>query len=418
MKRFRKALLVFFLLIGLLITVFGDRNADAAGRATVSASSATADYGENVTVNLSLSGNPGIEELTLQVSFDTDALEYVSHAEGGVMNLVIFSVRGGKCTFVLRGDDTSNGTLGSLTFKVKNGVERKDYAIGVSISNVSGLGGEDVSVSGTSGSVKVACKHALTEVRGKEDATTQKEGYTGDVYCKNCASLLSRGEIIPKVTEKATEKVTEKTPVKTTSTKAPSNANKTPSENNETKTTAAKTTETKTTEKRTTETKTTAKNTTVTGTTTVNENAPKIILGPMYAYLIGSGMDLTFESSAPKKDFVSVMIDGKKLKKEHYEVSGENTKVVIKPEALNDMTEGTHKISIVSKQGAAEAEFTAELVGEKMDGERTTVQVATSMAKTPVAKSNTQPWIFVFAVLIVLGGLGIYLTIRNRDRWG
>ena len=41
--------------------------------------------------------------------------------------------------------------------------------------------------------------HTGTEVRGRVEATTTSEGYTGDIYCKDCNTKISDGTTIPKI---------------------------------------------------------------------------------------------------------------------------------------------------------------------------------------------------------------------------
>ena len=41
--------------------------------------------------------------------------------------------------------------------------------------------------------------HKHTEIKNAKEATTKKEGYTGDTYCVDCEELISRGEVIPKL---------------------------------------------------------------------------------------------------------------------------------------------------------------------------------------------------------------------------
>ena len=45
--------------------------------------------------------------------------------------------------------------------------------------------------------LKVNFAHANTEVRNAKDATCTEEGYTGDTYCTDCGTLLTKGEVIP-----------------------------------------------------------------------------------------------------------------------------------------------------------------------------------------------------------------------------
>ncbi len=58
--------------------------------------------------------------------------------------------------------------------------------------------------------VKDNTKHAHTEIRDALDATTEAEGYTGDVYCVECGVEISKGQTIPKI-EKSVEKTDEGT---------------------------------------------------------------------------------------------------------------------------------------------------------------------------------------------------------------
>lgn len=42
------------------------------------------------------------------------------------------------------------------------------------------------------------CNHPNTEIRNAKEATTSAEGYTGDTYCKDCGTLISKGSAIAK----------------------------------------------------------------------------------------------------------------------------------------------------------------------------------------------------------------------------
>ena len=43
--------------------------------------------------------------------------------------------------------------------------------------------------------------HKNTETRNAVEATTEKKGYTGDIYCLDCGKLVKEGEVIPVLTE-------------------------------------------------------------------------------------------------------------------------------------------------------------------------------------------------------------------------
>lgn len=47
------------------------------------------------------------------------------------------------------------------------------------------------------GNFIVSCDHNDTEIKDAKDPTCSEEGYTGDVYCKNCHAILQNGTKIP-----------------------------------------------------------------------------------------------------------------------------------------------------------------------------------------------------------------------------
>lgn len=55
--------------------------------------------------------------------------------------------------------------------------------------------------------------HSNLELRNDVEATTEKEGYTGDVYCKDCGKLVEKGEVIAKL-EKEPSKEENQDPTK------------------------------------------------------------------------------------------------------------------------------------------------------------------------------------------------------------
>lgn len=57
--------------------------------------------------------------------------------------------------------------------------------------------------------------HVNYEVKDEVEATTEKEGYTGDVYCKDCGKLLDKGEVVPKLEKPEEEKPADPTKPKT-----------------------------------------------------------------------------------------------------------------------------------------------------------------------------------------------------------
>ena len=49
--------------------------------------------------------------------------------------------------------------------------------------------------------VNVEYPHNHTEVRDAKDATETEDGYTGDIWCRDCGKLIAKGEVIPKLSQ-------------------------------------------------------------------------------------------------------------------------------------------------------------------------------------------------------------------------
>lgn len=51
-----------------------------------------------------------------------------------------------------------------------------------------------------------SCSHTATKTVNKINATTTSEGYTGDIYCKDCNTKISSGTTIPKIEDNTSGK--------------------------------------------------------------------------------------------------------------------------------------------------------------------------------------------------------------------
>ena len=77
-KKLFAIILTFIMLLALCPTVF------AASNPRIIISSASAKPGETVTVNISISNNPGIMAMAFSVTYDQNNLEYVSYTKGWI----------------------------------------------------------------------------------------------------------------------------------------------------------------------------------------------------------------------------------------------------------------------------------------------------------------------------------------------
>jgi hypothetical protein len=69
---------------------------------------------------------------------------------------------------------------------------------------------------------------------------------------------------------------------------------------------------------------------------------------------------LTFKSNADIRDFKGVLVDDLEVPTQHYTVTEGSTIVKVSPEFLSTLNDGPHKLSVVSKNGNADTNFTVK----------------------------------------------------------
>lgn len=242
----------------LIMTIAGGKTRVQAAGAALSVSSVSAEKGGTVTVNVSLSNNPGIYGIKVKTEYDSSALQLKTMSNGNVFPVSEAICNEAKGVYVANSSDfnnvTGNGILFTLEFKVLDGADAASCNVSVKLEKAQNVDGGKIDVSGGSGKVtvekcihnkktqtiaatcetegetKVVCTkcgevfeknkipatgHKNTEIRNKVDATTTTEGYTGDTYCKDCGKLIASGTKIEKLPSKSdSPKSDEKTEVK------------------------------------------------------------------------------------------------------------------------------------------------------------------------------------------------------------
>ena len=152
-------------------------------------------------------------------------------------------------------------------------------------------------------------RHLHTERRGVKEATQQEYGFTGDLYCKDCDTLLEAGQVIDKL------------PV------TPQPVEPTPGEKPEIK----------------------------------PEITPPVMLEGEQSVVIRNAEKeavAEFRSSAPLETFLRVEVDDVVLTQERdYTVRSGSTIVTLSPTFIMSLSEGVHHISVVSTGGTASAGF-------------------------------------------------------------
>lgn len=237
---------VIGLIFVLIMTIAGGKTRVQAAGAALSVSSVSAEKGGTVTVNVSLSNNPGIYGIKVKAEYDSSVLQIKSMSNGNVFPASEAICNEAKGVYVANSSDfnnvTGNGTLFTLEFKVLDGADAASCNVSVKLEKAQNVDGGKIDVSGGSGKVtvekcihnkktqtvaatcetegetKVVCTkcgevfetnkipatgHKNTEIRNKVDATTTTEGYTGDTYCKDCGKLIASGTKIEKLPSKS-----------------------------------------------------------------------------------------------------------------------------------------------------------------------------------------------------------------------
>ena len=182
MKKMIRFLIVAALVVACLVpTVF------AAGT-TVDVTDKTAAPNDTVTVDVTISGNPGFKAFNMNLEYDKDALELTSITFGEMCNgFTSSNLENGTVVFATSNNITANGVLFTATFVVK--AESGAYDVKVNVTN---LGANNVDIDlGTEpvvGTITVdpCCHgHSFTNYVSDGNATCTEDG-TKTAKCDRC----------------------------------------------------------------------------------------------------------------------------------------------------------------------------------------------------------------------------------------
>lgn len=183
-------------------------------------------------------------------------------------------------------------------------------------------------------------RHLHTERRGVKEATQEEEGYTGDLYCVDCNTMLEKGKTIDKlpVVPPEVKPHPDVPPEVKPDPDVPPAVEPTPDVKPEAKPPVS---------------------------------TPPIMLNGEQSVVIKSAteeMNAEFRSSAPIDTFLRVEMDGATLVQDQdYSVRSGSTIVSLLPSYIASLTEGEHQISIVSTVGTASAKFSVLTSAKKDD---------------------------------------------------
>ncbi len=194
------------LLIVALMSVMLAPAVFAAGT-SVAVTDITAKPGDEVTVNVNITGNTGFGAATFDIVYDADVLtltaigvEDTLFGKGmGVQNVAKNRVNCASATAI-----TGDGVLFTLTFKVVAEAADGEYDVSVSISNFTDTKGVDIVATIEAGTVTVAAPHVCvgTLVEAK-DATCTEDGNIAYYVCE-CGKLYSDEACTKEITKEDT----------------------------------------------------------------------------------------------------------------------------------------------------------------------------------------------------------------------
>ena len=118
--------------------------------------------------------------------------------------------------------------------------------------------------------------------------------------------------------------------------------------------------------------------------------APEITDGKGQTMVVEAAKDLTFRSSAPLEFFRKVLVDGKEVARENYELTEGSTIVTLKASFLNTLGVGEHKLSVVSATGTAETTFTVAEAAKPAPGQTTATTTTTTTTSKPKKKAGKE----------------------------
>lgn len=169
-----KKITAFIMVVLMCVSMFG-MTVSAAGNPTITVSTETAAKGEEVTVTVSISNNPGIAMLELPISYDTTRLEKVEFTATGLPGGYVNTTG----VWIGTSDSTYNGTILTLKFKVLDNAPAGDAAVNVSVRSAANWNEENVNFAVVNGKVTVtvpAHEHTYGDWTVTKEATCTEDG--------------------------------------------------------------------------------------------------------------------------------------------------------------------------------------------------------------------------------------------------
>ncbi len=147
--------------------------------------------------------------------------------------------------------------------------------------------------------------------------------------------------------------------------------------------------------------------------------APEITDGKGQTMVVEAAKDLGFRSNAPLEFFRKVLVDGKEVARENYELTEGSTIVTLKASFLNTLGVGEHTLSVVSTTGTAETTFTVAEAAKPAPSQTTTTTTTKSKkkgGKTALPSAGDSAYVMAGAVLAAgVAALLLALVVKRRS---
>ena len=170
MKKLISLLVVVAMMAACLGTI-----AFAADETKITVETVDGARGEEVTVAVSIEGNPGFAATKMTLDFDTTALELVKiEVEGMLLEGAAVNNEKGIVSFAKATNVTKDGVLMTVTFKVKAEATGCGFDVKVIVNNLTSADQSEVTYTAENGTV--GTEHAYGEWYEVEAATCTKKG--------------------------------------------------------------------------------------------------------------------------------------------------------------------------------------------------------------------------------------------------
>lgn len=143
---------------------------------------------------------------------------------------------------------------------------------------------------------------------------------------------------------------------------------------------------------------------------------PQITSGANSTWRQGSSSGLSFTSSAPLSEFVSVTLNGFILPDSYYSKAEGSTIITLNKNCLDQLGTGTHTISINSAGGSAETKFAVKASAQQVS-QRPSYNSSSYPWSAPKTgdSANMGLWIGMIAVsVLVIGGVAVYVIKKKK----